>query len=60
MDGEVRNLHYIVDKPWSRRIGSDGIAGHLGKDGLRIVGGGKSLRSGIEKKRVWESLRFLR
>jgi hypothetical protein len=34
VDEEVRNLHYIVDKPWSRRIGSDGIAGHLGKDGL--------------------------
>jgi hypothetical protein len=23
-----------VDKPWSRRIGSDGIAGYLGKDGM--------------------------
>jgi inositol 3-alpha-galactosyltransferase len=34
VDEEVRNLHYIVDKPWSRRIGSDGSAGHLGKDGV--------------------------
>jgi len=34
VDEEVRNLHYIVDKPWSRRIGSDGVAGHLGKDGV--------------------------
>ena len=30
---EVRALHYIVDKPWQRRIASDGIAGHLGRDG---------------------------
>jgi alpha-N-acetylglucosamine transferase len=34
VDEEVRNLHYIVDKPWSQRIGSDGIAGYLGKDGM--------------------------
>jgi inositol 3-alpha-galactosyltransferase len=33
-DEEVRNLHYIVDKPWSQRIRDDGIAGHLGKDGV--------------------------
>ncbi|TVY15098.1 Galactinol synthase 6 [Lachnellula arida] len=33
-DGEVRNLHYIVDKPWSKRVGSDGIAGYLGRDGV--------------------------
>lgn len=32
-DAEVRNLHYIVDKPWSKRIGSDGVAGYLGRDG---------------------------
>ena len=32
-DGEVRGLHYIVDKPWSRRVASDGIGGHLGRDG---------------------------
>ncbi|KAL3427046.1 glycosyl transferase family 8 [Phlyctema vagabunda] len=32
-DEEVRNLHYIVDKPWTRRIGSDGVAGYLGHDG---------------------------
>ena len=26
-------LHYIVDKPWERQVSSDGIAGHLGRDG---------------------------
>ena len=31
-DEEVRALHYIVDKPWQKRIASDGIAGHLGRD----------------------------
>lgn len=34
VDEEVRNLHYIVDKLWSRRIGSDAIAGYLRKDGV--------------------------
>ena len=33
-DEEVRALHYIVDKPWQRRIARDGIAGHLGRDGV--------------------------
>lgn len=33
-DAEVRNLHYIVDKPWSKRVGIDGIAGYLGRDGI--------------------------
>lgn len=33
-DEEVRALHYIVDKPWSKRIGPDGIAGYLGRDGV--------------------------
>lgn len=33
-DGLVRALHYIVDKPWQKRIGSDGVAGHLGRDGV--------------------------
>jgi inositol 3-alpha-galactosyltransferase len=32
-DDEVKNLHYIVDKPWSKRIGEDGVAGYLGRDG---------------------------
>lgn len=32
-DDEVCGLHYIVDKPWNRRIASDGIGGHLGRDG---------------------------
>lgn len=30
---EVKNVHYIVDKPWSKRVGPDGIAGYLGRDG---------------------------
>lgn len=33
-DQEVKSLHYIVDKPWTRRVASDGIAGHLGRDGV--------------------------
>lgn len=32
-DEEVKGLHYIVDKPWAKRVASDGIAGHLGRDG---------------------------
>lgn len=32
-DEEVRALHYIVDKPWAKRIGPEGIAGYLGRDG---------------------------
>ncbi|KAI9716306.1 MAG: hypothetical protein M1828_000402 [Chrysothrix sp. TS-e1954] len=32
-DDEVRCLHYIVDKPWAKRIGPDGIAGFRGLDG---------------------------
>jgi len=33
-DEEVRNLHYIVDKPWNKRVGRDGKAGYLGNDGV--------------------------
>lgn len=33
-DVEVRNLHYIVDKPWNGRVGEDGVAGYLGRDGV--------------------------
>lgn len=33
-DDEVKALHYIVDKPWARRTASDGIAGHMGRDGV--------------------------
>lgn len=33
-DEEVRALHYIVDKPWAKRIGEDGVAGYLGRDGV--------------------------
>ena len=29
----LKAVHYIVDKPWVKRIASDGIAGHLGRDG---------------------------
>ncbi|PQE22236.1 hypothetical protein CJF32_00004604 [Rutstroemia sp. NJR-2017a WRK4] len=32
-DDQVSCLHYIVDKPWSKRIGADGKGGYLGKDG---------------------------
>ena len=32
-DADVVVLHYIVDKPWNKRIASDKIAGHLGRDG---------------------------
>lgn len=32
-DESVSCLHYIVDKPWAKRIGSDGRAGYLGHDG---------------------------
>ena len=32
-DDAVTVLHYIVDKPWERRVREDGIAGHLGRDG---------------------------
>ncbi|KAI4120947.1 MAG: hypothetical protein LQ338_006656 [Usnochroma carphineum] len=32
-DEEVKGLHYIVDKPWERRVAGDGVAGHLGRDG---------------------------
>ena len=34
VDTEVRNLHYIVDKPWRNRVGNDGVAGYLGRDGI--------------------------
>ena len=34
VDENVHILHYIVDKPWNRRLASDGIAGHLGRDGV--------------------------
>lgn len=33
-DDEVVCLHYIVDKPWTARVGEDGIAGYKGLDGL--------------------------
>ena len=29
----MKGLHYIVDKPWDKRVASDGIGGHLGRDG---------------------------
>ncbi|KAI1840902.1 hypothetical protein JX265_013398 [Neoarthrinium moseri] len=33
-DEEVICLHYIVDKPWTRRIGPDGNAGYKERDGV--------------------------
>ncbi|KAK8861262.1 hypothetical protein IAR55_002081 [Kwoniella newhampshirensis] len=33
-DHEVVVLHYIVDKPWAKKVGEDGVAGYLGKDGV--------------------------
>ncbi|KAI2606655.1 nucleotide-diphospho-sugar transferase [Hypoxylon sp. NC1633] len=33
-DEEVVCLHYIVDKPWTKRVGEDGIAGYKGRDGV--------------------------
>lgn len=33
-DNEVVCLHYVVDKPWTRRVGSDGVAGYLHRDGV--------------------------
>lgn len=32
-DEEVRSLHYIVDKPWEKRVAEGGTAGYLGRDG---------------------------
>ena len=32
-DEDLVILHYIVDKPWDKRIASDGVAGHRGRDG---------------------------
>jgi len=33
-DNEVVCLHYIVDKPWAKRVSEEGVAGYLGKDGV--------------------------
>ncbi|KAI1034193.1 hypothetical protein LB503_012481 [Fusarium chuoi] len=33
-DEEVICLHYIVDKPWAKRVGLDGVAGYKGLDGV--------------------------
>lgn len=33
-DEDVRVLHYIVDKPWAKRVGEDGRAGYKGDDGV--------------------------
>jgi inositol 3-alpha-galactosyltransferase len=32
-DEKVVVLHYVMDKPWSCRVGSDGLAGVKGRDG---------------------------
>jgi inositol 3-alpha-galactosyltransferase len=33
-DDRVVVLHFIVDKPWTKRVSEDGTAGYLGKDGV--------------------------
>ncbi|GAB7343645.1 hypothetical protein MBLNU457_1638t1 [Dothideomycetes sp. NU457] len=33
-DDEVVCLHYIVDKPWAKRVAQDGTAGYLKRDGV--------------------------
>lgn len=33
-DNEVVCLHYIVDKPWAKRVAEDGTAGYLRRDGV--------------------------
>lgn len=33
-DADVVCLHYVVDKPWARRVGPDGVAGYRGRDGV--------------------------
>jgi inositol 3-alpha-galactosyltransferase len=33
-DQEVVVVHYIVDKPWERQVSEQGVAGHLGRDGV--------------------------
>ncbi|KAI1134484.1 nucleotide-diphospho-sugar transferase [Hypoxylon sp. FL0543] len=33
-DDEVVCLHYVVDKPWTQRVGRDGVAGYRGCDGV--------------------------
>ncbi|KAM7189754.1 S-adenosyl-L-methionine-dependent methyltransferase [Rhypophila sp. PSN 637] len=45
-DDEVVCLHFIVDKPWTRRVGADGSRGIGGSMGLRTLGGGSYMRSG--------------
>ncbi|KAI0175852.1 nucleotide-diphospho-sugar transferase [Hypoxylon sp. FL1284] len=33
-DDELVCLHYVVDKPWTKRVGDDGVAGYRGRDGI--------------------------
>ncbi|KAI0127284.1 nucleotide-diphospho-sugar transferase [Xylariales sp. AK1849] len=33
-DDSVICLHYIVDKPWTKRVEGDGVAGYKGRDGI--------------------------
>lgn len=33
-DEEIRALHFIVDKPWERRLSENGTAGYKGRDGV--------------------------
>jgi hypothetical protein len=52
-DEEVRNLHYIVDKPRSKRTGLDCVVGHLGRD----EGGRMNMRCGSWKERAKARMR---
>ncbi|MCJ1306955.1 hypothetical protein MMC25_000599 [Agyrium rufum] len=54
-DDEVRVLHYIVDKPWQRRIASDGVAGHLGRDGVTHRWWWGLWDAWVEERRVGQS-----
>lgn len=62
-DGQVKNLHYIVDKPWSQRVGSDGVAGYLGCDGVThqwwwdVYARWESERSTTGEKEILDMLR---
>lgn len=49
-DEEVMGLHYIVDKPWDRRVASDGIAGHMGRDGKTHTWWWKVFEDWVEKR----------
>ncbi|KAI4177559.1 MAG: hypothetical protein LQ346_007661 [Caloplaca aetnensis] len=57
-DEEVMGLHYIVDKPWEKRIASDGIAGHLGRDGKTHTWWWKVFAEWVEKRAGMEEAKW--